>query len=46
MFMLLDSNIVIYAAEPGYEAVRTFIGKQNPIVSVITKIEVLGKSEK
>ncbi len=40
--MLLDSNIVIYAAEPEYIAVRNFIAKQNPVVSVISKVEVLG----
>ncbi len=40
--MLLDSNIVIYAAEPGYDAVRDFIGKHRPSVSIISKVEVLG----
>ena len=39
--MLLDSNIVIYAAEPNYDAVREFIGKHSPLVSVISKVEVL-----
>jgi len=34
--MLLDSNIVIYAAEPNYDAVREFIGKHSPLVSVIS----------
>jgi len=40
--MLLDSNIVIYAAEPKYDSVRYFIKQQSPVVSVISKIEVLG----
>jgi predicted nucleic acid-binding protein len=40
--MLLDSNIVIYAAEPNYAAAREFIAKHNPSVSVISKVEVLG----
>jgi toxin FitB len=40
--MLLDSNIIIYAAEPGYDEVREFIAKQNTAVSVISKVEVLG----
>jgi len=40
--MLLDSNIIIYAAEPGYDSVRHFISQQKPIVSVISKVEVLG----
>jgi len=40
--MLLDSNIIIYAAEPGYDEVREFIAKHAPAVSVISKVEVLG----
>ncbi len=40
--MLLDSNILIYAAEPNYDSVRRFIAQQRPIVSVISKVEVLG----
>jgi hypothetical protein len=40
--MLLDSNIVIYAAEPNYDSVRRFIAQQKPVVSIISKIEVLG----
>ena len=40
--MLLDSNIVIYAAEPKYDFVRNFIAQQQSVVSVISKIEVLG----
>jgi predicted nucleic acid-binding protein len=40
--MLLDSNIIIYAAEPGYDAVRSFIAPEQPLVSVVSKVEVLG----
>ncbi len=40
--MLLDSNIIIYAAEPGYDEVREFIAKHDSTVSVISKVEVLG----
>jgi toxin FitB len=40
--MLLDSNIVIYAALPEYGALRDFIAKHAPAVSVISRVEVLG----
>ena len=40
--MLLDSNIVIYAAEPKYNEVREFISQHKSHVSVISKVEVLG----
>lgn len=40
--MLLDSNIVIYAALPEDVGVRAFIAEHLAIVSVITVIEVLG----
>ena len=41
--ILLDSNIIIYAAEPGYDALRRFIVKHDlAVVSVISKVEVLG----
>ncbi len=40
--MLLDSNIIIYAAEPGYEAIRDFIAENDPVTSVVCKVEVLG----
>jgi toxin FitB len=40
--MLLDSNIIIYAAEPGYHEVRKFIAENKSQVSVISKVEVLG----
>ncbi|MGX9728146.1 MAG: type II toxin-antitoxin system VapC family toxin [Candidatus Electronema sp. VV] len=40
--ILLDSNLVIYAAEPGYDAVRDFIAKNDASVSAVSKVEVLG----
>jgi hypothetical protein len=40
--MLLDSNIIIYAAKPEYEALRVFIAKQAPAVSAISRVEVRG----
>jgi toxin FitB len=40
--MLLDSNIIIYAAKPEYEVLREFIAKHAPAVSAISRIEVLG----
>lgn len=40
--MLLDSNIIIYAAEPKHNAVREFIRKHRPSVSAVSKVEVLG----
>ena len=40
--MLLDSNIIIYAAQPEHVALRQFIEMHAPAVSVISQIEVLG----
>lgn len=40
--MLLDSNIIIYAAKPEYEALQGFIAKHAPAVSAISSVEVLG----
>ena len=40
--MLLDSNIIIYAAQPEHAALRQFIETHTPAVSVISYIEVLG----
>src|SRR5262249_15713466 len=39
--MLLDSNIIIYAAQPEHAALRQFIETHTPAVSVISYIEVL-----
>src|SRR5437879_381391 len=40
--MLLDSNIIIYAARPDHTALRQFIDEHAPAVSVISYIEVIG----
>lgn len=40
--MLVDSNIIIYAAQPHYAALRQFIADHVPSMSVISYIEVLG----
>ncbi|GAB3936048.1 type II toxin-antitoxin system VapC family toxin [Larkinella terrae] len=42
--MILDSNIVIYFANPGFEKLRSYLEeRQNSIyVSLISKLEVLG----
>ncbi len=39
---LLDSNILIYAAEPGQETLRERILEEPVAVSVVTMVEVLG----
>jgi toxin FitB len=40
--MLIDSNIIIYAAQPEHQAIRDFIAAHAPAVSAISYIEVLG----
>lgn len=40
--MLIDSNLVIYAALPQYSELRRFISENSPSVSAITYVEVLG----
>ena len=40
--MLLDSNLIIYASRPQHAALRTFIAREVPSVSAISKIETLG----
>src|SRR4029079_2962534 len=40
--MLLDSNVLIYAALPEHSALRRLIEENSPAVSVISRIEVLG----
>ena len=40
--MLIDSNIIIYAAKPEHGALRAFIAKHTPAVSAISYVEVLG----
>lgn len=40
--MLLDSNLIIYAARPEHASLRTFIAEEVPSVSVVSKVETLG----
>jgi toxin FitB len=40
--MLLDSNIIIYAAEPDQVILRQFIRENNPAVSLVSYVETLG----
>ena len=40
--MLLDSNIIIYAALPEFADLRRFIAENTPAVSAISMVEVLG----
>ena len=40
--MLLDSNIVIYAAQPAHSSLRQFISSHASTVSAVTYVEVLG----
>ena len=40
--MLLDSNLIIYAAKPEYAELRAFIGHESPSVSAVSRVEVLG----
>jgi hypothetical protein len=40
--MLLDSNIIIYAAQPQHAHLRAFAAEHVPAVSVVSLVEVLG----
>lgn len=42
--MILDSMVLIYATEPGYVKLRTYLAgqREQPFVSLITELEVLG----
>jgi len=40
--MLLDSNIIIYAAQPEHGELRRFIAEHAPAVPAISRVEVLG----
>lgn len=40
--MLLDSNIIIYAAKFAYPQIRQFIAENSPVVSAVSYVEVLG----
>lgn len=43
--MLLDSNLIIYASRPEHGALRTFVAREVPYVSAVSKIETLGYHE-
>jgi predicted nucleic acid-binding protein len=40
--MLIDSNIIIYAAQPQHAKLRTFVATYAPAVSAVSYVEVLG----
>jgi predicted nucleic acid-binding protein len=40
--MLIDSNIIIYAAKPEHPDLRRFIAEHSPAVSAVSYVEVLG----
>ena len=40
--MLIDSNIIIYAAQPEHGDLRNFIAEHAPAVSAVSYVEVLG----
>jgi toxin FitB len=40
--MLIDSNIIIYAAKPDHSELRSFIAEYAPAVSAISYVEVVG----
>ena len=40
--MLIDSNIIIYAAQPAHSDLRQLIATHAPFVSAISYVEVLG----
>jgi predicted nucleic acid-binding protein len=40
--MLIDSNIIIYAAKPEHADLRRFIAERSPAVSAVSLVEVLG----
>ncbi len=40
--MLLDSNVIIYAAKPEHEGLRHLIAEHAPAVSAVSYVEVLG----
>ena len=40
--MLLDSNIILYAAQPEHVELRDFIAAHAPLVSAVSYVKVLG----
>lgn len=43
--MLIDSSIIIYAAQPEHAGLREFIATQAPAISAVSYVEVLGYHE-
>lgn len=43
--MLIDSNIIIYSAQPEHVELRSFIAEHTPAVSAVSVVEVLGYQE-
>jgi hypothetical protein len=42
MMILIDSNIIIYAASGNYPALTDWLAEQNAVVSAVTMLEVMG----
>lgn len=40
--MLIDSNIIIYAAQPEHSDLRDFIAQNTPAVSAVSYVEIVG----
>lgn len=40
--MLIDSNIIIYAAQEAHDDLRRFVAQNAPTVSAVSYVEVLG----
>jgi len=40
--ILIDSNIVIYGAQPGYQYLRDYLAEQSIAISKVSLVEVLG----
>jgi hypothetical protein len=40
--MLLDSNIIVYSTLPEHSTLRAFIAANNPVVSAVSYVEVMG----
>lgn len=40
--MVIDSNIIIYAAQPEHDELRRFVADNSPAISAISYVEVLG----
>ena len=39
---LIDSNLIIYAAQPEHDELRSYVADEAPAVSVVSKVETLG----